>query len=90
MDPETRRFMWDYIASVREGRALILTTHSMEEADALCSKIGIMRSGKMACIGTRQQLKSKSSSARLIAVPAFDPRHPTRAQAVTAMATYSS
>ena len=43
MDPEGRRFMWDYIARVKEGRAIILTTHSMEEADALCDNIGPSR-----------------------------------------------
>ena len=58
MDPETRRFMWDYIASVRDGRALILTTHSMEEADALCSSIGIMIRGQLRALGTSQELKS--------------------------------
>ena len=59
MDPETRRFMWDYIASVREGRALILTTHSMEEADALCSNIGIMIRGELRALGSSQELKSQ-------------------------------
>ena len=39
-------------------RSLILTTHSMGEADALCSRIGIMVNGKLACIGTSQELKS--------------------------------
>ena len=59
MDPETRRFMWDYIASVRDGRALILTTHSMEEADALCSNIGIMIRGQLRALGSSQELKSQ-------------------------------
>lgn len=58
MDPETRRFMWDYITSVREGRALVLTTHSMEEADALCSRIGIMIRGQLRALGSSQELKS--------------------------------
>ena len=39
--------------------SVVLTTHSMEEADALCSKIGIMRGGKLACLGTRQELKAR-------------------------------
>ena len=41
------------------NRACILTTHSMEEADALCSRIGIMVNGAMQCIGTPQHLKAK-------------------------------
>ena len=41
MDPGSRRFMWDLIASTMKGRSVILTTHSMEEVTALCSRIGI-------------------------------------------------
>ena len=43
---------------MREGRALILTTHSMEEADALCSQIGIMIRGQLRAFGSSQELKS--------------------------------
>ena len=43
---------------MREGRALILTTHSMEEADALCSPIGIMIRGQLRAFGSSQELKS--------------------------------
>lgn len=45
MDPIAKRFMWDVIAhlSTRKGKtAVILTTHSMNEAQALCTRIGIM------------------------------------------------
>jgi len=59
MDPATRRFLWDVVREHSAGRATILTTHSMEEADALCSKIGIMTSGKLRCVGSPQHLKSK-------------------------------
>lgn len=60
MDPVARRFMWDVIQSIaqrRQGSAVILTTHSMEEADALCSRIAIQASGQIKCLGTPQQLK---------------------------------
>lgn len=60
MDPMARRFMWDviqHIAHNRKGSAVILTTHSMEEADALCSRIAIQASGQLRCLGTPQQLK---------------------------------
>jgi len=40
-------------------RSVILTTHSMEEAEALCTRIGIMVSGKMRCLGSPQHLKSR-------------------------------
>jgi ABC-type multidrug transport system ATPase subunit len=42
-----------------KGRAAILTTHSMEEADALCHRIGIMVNGRLQCVGTNQHLKAK-------------------------------
>ena len=59
MDPATRRFLWDVVREHSAGRVTILTTHSMEEADALCSRIGIMTSGKLRCVGSPQHLKSK-------------------------------
>jgi ATP-binding cassette subfamily A (ABC1) protein 3 len=45
MDPIAKRFMWEVISrlSTRQGKtAVILTTHSMNEAQALCTRIGIM------------------------------------------------
>lgn len=38
MDPVARRFMWNLISGVAREKAIILTTHSMEEADALCNR----------------------------------------------------
>jgi len=59
MDPEARRFMWNVIASTMKGRSVILTTHSMEEAEALSTRIGIMVGGRLRCLGTTQHLKTK-------------------------------
>ena len=59
LDPNTRRFVWDYILELKENRAVVLTTHSMEEADALCARIGIMVNGKLKTLGTPQQLKAQ-------------------------------
>ncbi|KAJ6676811.1 ATP-BINDING CASSETTE TRANSPORTER SUBFAMILY A ABCA [Salix viminalis] len=42
MDPISRRHVWDIIQNTKKGRAIILTTHSMEEADVLSDRIGIM------------------------------------------------
>ncbi|XP_017752415.1 PREDICTED: ATP-binding cassette sub-family A member 2-like [Eufriesea mexicana] len=59
MDPKSKRFLWDTIlASFQGGRGAILTTHSMEEADALCSRVGIMVKGELRCIGSTQHLKN--------------------------------
>jgi energy-coupling factor transporter ATP-binding protein EcfA2 len=62
MDPVARRYMWDVISglSTRGGQcSVILTTHSMEEAEALCTRIGIMVNGQLRCIGSGQHLKTR-------------------------------
>ncbi|MFS7977586.1 putative ABC-type sulfate transporter [Helianthus anomalus] len=62
MDPIAKRFMWEVISrlSTRSGKtAVILTTHSMNEAQALCTRIGIMVGGKLRCIGSPQHLKTR-------------------------------
>jgi len=59
MDPHAKRFMWDLIASTMAGRSVILTTHSLEEAEALCQRIGIMVSGRLRCLGSAQHLRSR-------------------------------
>ncbi|KAK0588286.1 hypothetical protein LWI29_037212 [Acer saccharum] len=47
MDPISRRHVWDIIENAKRGRAIILTTHSMEEADILGDRIGIMAKGRL-------------------------------------------
>ncbi|KAJ6363443.1 hypothetical protein OIU78_003587 [Salix suchowensis] len=62
MDPIAKRFMWEVISrlSTRQGKtAVILTTHSMNEAQALCTRIGIMVGGRLRCIGSPQHLKTR-------------------------------
>ncbi|KAF6159975.1 hypothetical protein GIB67_033059 [Kingdonia uniflora] len=59
MDPITRRHVWDIIEDAKKGRAIVLTTHSMEEADILSDRIAIMAKGKLRCIGTSIRLKSR-------------------------------
>lgn len=63
MDPEARRFMWTVVEKISQRdkkSAVILTTHSMEEAEALSTKMGIMvRGGIMRCMGSTQHVKNK-------------------------------
>jgi len=62
MDPEARRFMWSVIhkiSSKRKKCSVILTTHSMEEAETLCRRMGIMVGGQFKCLGTSQYIKDK-------------------------------
>lgn len=53
--------MWEAIASAAPGRAIVLTTHVMEESEALCHRIGIMVGGRLRCLGSPQHLKAKFS-----------------------------
>uniref|UniRef100_A0A8C2DN24 ATP-binding cassette, sub-family A (ABC1), member 4b n=1 Tax=Cyprinus carpio TaxID=7962 RepID=A0A8C2DN24_CYPCA len=60
MDPHSRRFLWTAILSIiRDGRAVVLTSHSMEECEALCTRLAIMVNGTFKCLGTIQHLKYK-------------------------------
>jgi ATP-binding cassette subfamily A (ABC1) protein 3 len=62
MDPGARRFMWDIISSIttqRQETSIILTTHSMDEAEALSTKLGIMVDGTFRCYGSIQHIKNK-------------------------------
>lgn len=59
MDPVTRRSVWDCISRAKKGRVIILTTHSMEEADILGDRVAIMSGGKLSCIGSSLHLKHK-------------------------------
>jgi LSD1 subclass zinc finger protein len=56
-DPESRRAMWDVLARSMAHRAMVLTTHSMDEAEALCHDVGIMVGGRLRCHGSVAHLK---------------------------------
>lgn len=55
----TDLLQWQVLEAYKEGRVMILTTHSMEEADTLSSKIGIIANGRLQCLGTPTHLKNK-------------------------------
>ena len=61
LDPATREHIWDYIRklSKQHNTTMVLTTHYMEEADELCTRIGIIDKGKLVVLGTSEQLKAK-------------------------------
>ncbi|KAF1770159.1 hypothetical protein GCK72_001977 [Caenorhabditis remanei] len=61
IDPRARREIWDIIHEMREQAkcSIVLTSHSMEECEALCTRIGILRKGEMIALGTSQSLKSQ-------------------------------
>lgn len=60
MDPGARKFMWNIIKKARDtGMTIVLSSHSMEECEALCDKLGIMLNGQLQCLGTIPEIKSK-------------------------------
>jgi len=62
LDPASRRALWDVINDYKQHCAMLLTTHSMEEADALCDRLGIFAGGKLRCIGNSADLKRRFGS----------------------------
>jgi len=77
MDPKTRRHLWNFILSLKHERLILLTTHSMEEADALGEKIAIMRNGSLRCVGTPQHLKARFGNGYQLTVHAQEYAAPT-------------
>jgi ATP-binding cassette subfamily A (ABC1) protein 3 len=67
VDPVARREIWKLISDMVAGEdvppeertSVILTTHSMEECEALCPRLGIMANGRLRCLGSAQHLKTK-------------------------------
>jgi ABC-type multidrug transport system ATPase subunit len=55
-----RRRVWDNILKlIKDDRSVLLTSHSMAECDALCSRLAIMVNGQFMCLGTTQHLKHR-------------------------------
>jgi ABC-type multidrug transport system ATPase subunit len=76
MDPEARRFMWNVIAEITQTRkqaTVVLTTHSMEECEALCNKITIMVNGSFRCIGTHKEVKDLYGQGRELSLKLYTP-----------------
>lgn len=59
LDPYSRRQLWDVLRTCRGGRAMVLTTHSMDEAELLCTRLAVMVKGRLRCMGTSDHLKEK-------------------------------
>jgi len=62
MDPKSRRSVWDFVESSKAGRATLLTTHFMDEADVLCSRIVVVSKGTCAAVGSPSELKERFAS----------------------------
>ncbi|XP_076938168.1 ABC transporter A family member 1-like, partial [Bidens hawaiensis] len=57
MDPYSMRLTWQLIKRIKKGRIILLTTHSMDEADVLGDRIAIMANGSLKCCGSSLYLK---------------------------------
>lgn len=75
VDPSSRRKMWDVIAAVcaQKESSVVLTTHSMEECEALCTRVGILVSGKLTCLGSVEHLKQKFGRGYTVEVTIREP-----------------
>ncbi|KAL5277954.1 ABCA3.2 family protein [Megaselia abdita] len=69
MDPAARRQLWNVICRIRDcGKSIVLTSHSMEECEALCTRLAIMVNGEFKCIGSTQHLKNKFSKGLILKI----------------------
>jgi len=75
LDPQTRRKIWDYIVALnrKERITILLTTHYMEEADAICDRIAIIDHGRIIKMDTAERLKD-SLGGDMISIGSGDPK----------------
>ncbi|CDW52395.1 ATP binding cassette sub family A [Trichuris trichiura] len=67
VDPISRRLIWQLLERVRcSGVSILLTSHSMEECEALCARLAVLVHGEVKCIGSPQQLKAKYGKGYLL------------------------
>jgi len=70
LDPQSRRSIWEYIAEVKGKKTIVLTTHYLEEADALADRVAIIDEGKIVALGTPRELKDGISDMQVMVVKA--------------------
>lgn len=69
MDPGAKRHLWGVMSKYRSvGKSIVLTSHSMEECEALCTRLAIMVNGEFKCLGSTQHLKNKFSKGYLLVI----------------------
>jgi ABC-type multidrug transport system ATPase subunit len=59
MDVVSKRFMWSVVNELKGRHSIILTSHAMDEIEALCSRATILVNGEMRCLGPIQHLKTR-------------------------------
>ena len=77
IDPQTRLALWEILRDLhRAGQTILLTTHYMEEADALCQRLAIIDHGKVLALGTPEELKSRLGADTVITLSFDEPPGP--------------
>ncbi len=78
VDPHSREHIFDIVRDLRSrGTAILYTTHYMEEAEALCDRLGVMDEGKIVAIGTLSELLTTLGCTEIIEVRGVSPREMT-------------
>jgi ABC-2 type transport system ATP-binding protein len=77
LDPQARRNLWDIVRTIKDaGKTIILTTHSMDEAEYLCDEIAIMDQGRIIAQGSPAELIRRYCSGTVISLPREGVRMP--------------
>jgi ABC-2 type transport system ATP-binding protein len=86
LDPQTRLLLWEIIREYNQsGKTVLLTTHNMEEADALCQRLAIVDHGRIIALGTPTELKASVPGGYLVRVR-FGQHSPDLLQRLQALA----
>lgn len=64
LDVLARSDLWDTVRSLKGCITIVLTTHALEEAEALSDRVGVMKDGRLLALGTPEELKRQTGSAR--------------------------
>ena len=68
LDPLTRRHIWQIISRAKQTRAVLLTSHSLDEIEVLSNRIGILAKGDLKCLGSAQHLANKFGEGYILSV----------------------
>ena len=85
LDPASRRGLWDVVKGNKAGKALILTTHSMEEAEMLCDRLGIFVDGQLVCIGNPKEITGRYAGYLVFTITVHKHEEPKARKLVEAM-----
>ena len=68
LDPQSRRGMWEHIEALKGDKTIVLTTHYLEEADALADRIAIVDEGRLVALGSPTELKEQTRGAAVTVI----------------------